>query len=157
MDSQTCTRFSAKVGHESKDSWFTVRANGQKGGVAVGVACHKKVHNFYTDTCNMAKLCRPTHMNTHPSNGHGLPRPPRQLINQLAAGRSYRRFTFAYPFIHFMSSGLKSVWGAILCFYVAKHDTRSPAVRQKSVTCNVFADVSPYCSPSSAQNGLWSG
>ncbi len=44
MDSQTCTRFSGKVGHEPKDSWLTIWANWQKGGMAVGVACNKKAH-----------------------------------------------------------------------------------------------------------------
>ncbi len=46
MDSQICTRFSGKVGHEPKDNCFTVQAKWQKGGVSVGVACNRKVHNF---------------------------------------------------------------------------------------------------------------
>ncbi len=42
MDSQTVMKFSAKVAHEPEDSWLTVKANWQKG----GVACNKKTHNF---------------------------------------------------------------------------------------------------------------
>ncbi len=45
MDSQICTRFSGKVGHEPKDSWLTVQANWQKAGMAVGVAFNKNTHN----------------------------------------------------------------------------------------------------------------
>ncbi len=36
MDRQTCTRLSAKFGHEPKHSRLTVQANLQKGGVAEG-------------------------------------------------------------------------------------------------------------------------
>ncbi len=46
MDSQTCTRFSGKVGLEPKESSKTIQVNWQKGGVAVGVACNEKARIF---------------------------------------------------------------------------------------------------------------
>ncbi len=45
MDSQTCTKFCEKVGHEPKDRWLSVQANWQKGTVAVGVDSNKKAYN----------------------------------------------------------------------------------------------------------------
>ncbi len=58
--SQICTDLvEILVKSEPKDSWFTVCPKGQKGGVAVGVACHKKA-----DSCNMAKYTQ-THTHTH--------------------------------------------------------------------------------------------
>ncbi len=38
VDSKTCAKFSGKVVREPKDSQLIVRANWQKGGVALGVA-----------------------------------------------------------------------------------------------------------------------
>ncbi len=37
----------------------------RKGGVAVGVACNKKAHNFWMDSYNIPTLCRNTHTHTH--------------------------------------------------------------------------------------------
>ncbi len=69
MDSQTCTRFSGKVG-----SWAKVRQ--KKGGVGVGMACNKKANNFQTYSCHLAKVCGNAHKPTnHIVIGHSLPCP----------------------------------------------------------------------------------
>ncbi len=77
MDSQTCTRFSGKVGHEPKDSWLTVRANWQKGAwqwewpVTKRQVTSKWIHVTWPNFVETN-----THTNTHTIlTGHCLPRP----------------------------------------------------------------------------------
>ncbi len=71
-DSQTWSRFTAKVGHDPKDSWLTVWADWQKGAwqwewpVTNRCMTSKQIHLPWPDSLEMR---------THTFIGHGLPCP----------------------------------------------------------------------------------